>query len=357
MKLGYTSIIGLVVVGISITVIFGTMLPQNDMEHSENLSEPITENSNPLIVMVAPSIHEKYYKEVFQEVIDYDVMAVNAMYGKDDVILLADKATIGYFEGRVPDEVLVTSNVVDIWIRDFGTVNTTTEVKFEYRPQYLSVDESDWIDESYEDWFSARELTSKKTDLILDGGNLVFNGQDKAITSVRVFADNPQYSQDEIDQMLKELLEVTEIAYLPEEEGDITGHSDGMVMWVEYDRLLVNEYKEPFRTQVLTELEESLSDIEIIEIPYVFQEGLWKGWPSACGYYLNSLVTENYIYVPVYGLEEDEYVLELIQSYTSKEVVSINAEDVCFMGGSVRCLTWTTDGIDANKLLEFAEQN
>ena len=46
-----------------------------------------------------------------------------------------------------------------------------------------------------------------------------------------------------------------------------------------------------------------------------------------------------------------EYVLELIQSYTSKEVVSINAEDVCFMGGSVRCLTWTTDGIDANKLL------
>ena len=59
---------------------------------------------------------------------------------------------------------------------------------------------------------------------------------------MRVFADNPQYSQDEIDQMLKELLEVTEIAYLPEEEGDITGHSDGMVMWVEYDRLLAVSY-------------------------------------------------------------------------------------------------------------------
>jgi len=27
------------------------------------------------------------------------------------------------------------------------------------------------------------------------------------------------------------------------------------------------------------------------------------------------------------------------------------------MGGSVRCLTWTTDGPDANNLLEFAEQN
>ena len=45
---------------------------------------------------------------------------------------------------------------------------------------------------------------------------------------MRVFADNPQYSQDEIDQMLKELLEVTEIAYLPEEEGDIT---DTLMEW------------------------------------------------------------------------------------------------------------------------------
>ena len=93
MKIDYTRIIGLVVVGISITVIFGIMLPQNDIDYSENLSEPITENSNPLIVMVAPSIHEKYYKEVFQEVIDYDVMAVNAMYGKDDVILRSEEHT------------------------------------------------------------------------------------------------------------------------------------------------------------------------------------------------------------------------------------------------------------------------
>ena len=46
--------------------------------------------------------------------------------------------------------------------------------------------------------------------------------------------------------MLKELLEVTRNSYLPEEEGDITGHSDGMVMWVEYDRLLVNESKSHF---------------------------------------------------------------------------------------------------------------
>ena len=227
-----------------------------------------------------------------------------------------------------------------------------TDVKFDYKPQYLTNDDSVWIDDSYRNWFDAKNLFSKKSDLILDGGNLVFNEEDKAITTVRVFEDNPQYSESEIDSMLKELLQVTEIAYLPEEKGDITGHSDGMVMWTEPDKLLVNEYQEPFRSQVLLELEESFPDIEIVEIPYVFHKELWRDWPSACGYYLNSLVTDDYIYVPVYGLEEDQQILDLIQSQTSRQVVSIDASNVCFMGGSVRCLTWTTDGTNAEKILE-----
>ena len=139
--------------------------------------------------------------------------------------------------------------------RDFGTVNTTAEIKFDFSPQYLSANDSVWINDSYTDWYAAKDLSSKKSDLILDGGNLVFNGESKAVTTVRIFEDNPQYSKSEIDSMLKELLEVTEIAYIPEEKGDITGHSDGMVMWAEPNKLLINKYKEPFRSQVLSELE------------------------------------------------------------------------------------------------------
>ncbi len=316
------------------------------------LDKPMKNNDKSVVVMVAPSINEEYYKDVFSEIIEYDINTVNTIYGKDNVVLLVDEATKHLFEGQIPDDVIRVSNVADIWIRDFGTVSTITEVKFDYKPQYLENDDSVWIDTSYRDWFVAKNLSSKKSNLILDGGNLVFNGEDKAITTVRVFEDNPRYSESEIDSMLKELLEVTEIAYLPEEEGDITGHSDGMAMWTESDKLLVNEYQEPFRSQVLLELENSFSDIEIVEIPYDLQTEFWREWPSACGYYLNSLVTEDYIYVPVYGLDKDQQILELIQSHASKQVVSIDASNVCFMGGSVRCLTWTTDGINAEKILE-----
>ena len=316
------------------------------------IDEPMKNNEKSVIVMVAPSINEEYYQEVFSEIIEYDINTVNAIHGRDNIVLLVDEATKPLFEGQIPDDVIHVSDVADIWIRDFGTVDTITEVKFDYKPQYLTNDDSIWIDDSYRDWFAAKNLSSKKSDLILDGGNLVFNGKDKAVTTVRVFEDNPQYSESEIDSMLKDLLQVTEIAYLPEEEGDITGHSDGMVMWAESDKLLVNEYQEPFRSQVLLELEESFSDIEIVEIPYVLHNELWRDWPSACGYYLNSLVTDDYIYVPIYGLEEDQQVLDLIQSQTSKQVVSIDASNVCFMGGSVRCLTWTTDGTNAETILE-----
>ena len=305
-----------------------------------------------VVVMVAPSINEEYYQDVFSEIIEYDINAVNTIYGKDRIVLLVDEATKHLFEGKIPDDTIHVSDVADIWIRDFGTVDTLTEVKFDYKPQYLTSDDSDWIDDSYWDWFNSKNLSSKKSNLILDGGNLVFNGKDKAVTTVRVFEDNPQYTESEIDSMLKNLLQVSEIAYLPEEEGDITGHSDGMVMWAADDKLLVNEYQEPFRSQVISELKESLSDIEIVEIPYVLHNELWRDWPSACGYYLNSLVTDNYIYVPVYGLEKDQKILDLIQSQTSKQVVSIDSSNVCFMGGSVRCLTWTTDGINAEKILE-----
>lgn len=328
----------------------------NDVKHMEEYAEslrgPMESDIKSVIVMVAPSINEEYYQEVFHDIIDYDVKTINTIYGKDNVVLLVDKATKHLFEGKIPDDIILEADVADIWIRDFGTIDTKTEVKFDFKPQYLTIDDSIWINDSYNDWFATKNLSSKKSDLILDGGNLVFNGENKAVTTVRIFEDNPQYSESEIDSMLKELLQVTEIAYLPEEEGDITGHSDGMVMWAESDKLLVNEYEEPFRSQVLLELEKSFSDIEIIEIPYVLHDELWKDWPSACGYYLNSLVTEDYIYVPIYGLEEDQQVLDLIQSHTSKKVVSIDASNVCFMGGSVRCLTWTTDGINAEKILE-----
>jgi hypothetical protein len=38
-------------------------------------------------------------------------------------------------------------------------------------------------------------------------------------------------------------------------------------------------------------------------------------------------------------------------------VITINAEGVCSMGGSVRCLTWQLTGENAEKLILAAKEN
>lgn len=124
-------------------------------------SKVLQSDSKPLVVMVAPSINEEYYREVFHDIIDYDIQTVNTIYGKDNVVLLVDKETKHLFEGKIPDDALLEANVADIWIRDFGTVDTMTEVKFDFKPQYLTNEDSVWINDSFEDWYDQKNLSGK----------------------------------------------------------------------------------------------------------------------------------------------------------------------------------------------------
>lgn len=187
--------IGLISLSVVIFIIVVISMPSRsnmvDMnqinEYAETLKEPVKEKEKSLVVMVSPSINEEYYEEVFSEIIEYDINAVNTIYGKDNIVLLVDQDTKHLFEGKIPDEVIHVSNVADIWIRDFGTVDTLTEVKFDYKPQYLENEDSEWIDDSFRDWFVTKSLSSQTSDLILDGGNLVFNGDNKAVTTVSFF--------------------------------------------------------------------------------------------------------------------------------------------------------------------------
>lgn len=54
-------------------------------------------------------------------------------------------------------------------------------------------------------------------------------------------------------------------------------------------------------------------------------------------------------------MSHEKEALELIRANTDKEVVEINAEKVCPMGGSVRCLTWQLAGENAEKLITAAQ--
>jgi agmatine/peptidylarginine deiminase len=316
---------------------------------------------NSVILLSAPSVNEPYYSSVFNQIIAYDIAfanKVNSINGNDRVIILTDAATKPYLQPALPDSVLIVANVADIWIRDFSPVITTQTVKFDYRPSYLSIPDANFIDNSFRTWFLSAGLNyNNDSPLILDGGNFVWNRADKAILTQRVFLDNPTYTQHDIDSMLKFMLDIDKICYLPEEVGDISGHSDGMVMFADTNHLFVNTFDEPFRTQVLSAISNVFTGINITEVPYPYDTSTWNDWPSACGIYLNSLVTQSAIYMPLYGLADDSLMLDTMQAHTNKQVVCIDASPVCYMGGSVRCLTMVATGSMANTIMLLAGQH
>jgi agmatine/peptidylarginine deiminase len=53
-------------------------------------------------------------------------------------------------------------------------------------------------------------------------------------------------------------------------------------------------------------------------------------------------------------MPHDQKALTIIKQNTSKKVIPVNAESVCPMGGSVRCLTWQVTGANAVKLIQAA---
>lgn len=311
-------------------------------------------DDNPtLIVIAAPSIHDPYYAEVFDQIIEYDIQFATAVIGRDKIVVLADKDTMPRLKGRLPADVLLEADVEDIWLRDFAPFSPSRMIQFTYQPRYLDAADSQLTQAGFDGLASQYGLRFERSNLILDGGNLV-DHNDKAIVTARVLEDNPQLTRDEIVAALKSALGLAHLAIIPEEEGEATGHSDGMVLWASADTLLVNIYPEPFRTQVLTALSDGLPDVKVVEVEANYSSDLWKDFASACGLNVNAIATSRYFYVPVFGNKSDDSFLATLKLYTDREIVPINAEGVCFMGGSVRCLSWQMTGENAQKLIDAA---
>lgn len=329
-------------------------IPTTDMETIES-TEIDTRKFNPnaqVIVLAAPSVDNNYYKEVFQDIVDFQIDYANKIDGRDEVIILVDQKTKPYYQGKVPNYVLVEANIGDIWIRDFSPVIAGNQVKFNYLPDYLSVADANYIDNSFENWYRKVGLQyGKKSSLILDGGNIVDNGKGKVVLTDRFLYDNPQLTKAQAKNRLKNLLNAQQVAIIKETPGDATGHADGMLMWVEDNKLLLHDQPVSVKNKIINELRNAFPGVEIVIVPdyYTFEE--WGGFSSACNIYVNSLVTNDFIYVPTFNDMHDQEMLNFIQSHTSKTVVEVPAENVCFMGGSLRCLSWQLDGVFADDIL------
>lgn len=312
-----------------------------------------------LLVLSAPSIHNNYYKPAFEKIVDFQINYANKIFGNDNVVILVDKDTKPFFEGKIPEDILLTTDIYDIWMRDFTTVNPLNPTQFTYTWASMSKKQSQETQTSFADFADKFSVKRESSDLIIDGGNIVDNYASDYITTTRFAKDN-KLSIKQAKESLKQTLNAKSVAILEPDE-EVLAHSDGMVMWLDEKTLLVNQYTDKaFRKTVLDELQTSFPNVNIIEVPVEYgknKKGEWEGFESACGVNLNSVLTFKNVYVPVFGMNHDAKAVEIIKQNTDKKVIEIDAKNVCPMGGSVRCLTWQLTGENAEKLIKAAREN
>ena len=231
----------------------------------------------------------------------------------------------------------------DIWCRDYMPVQTESGkfIQFKYDPSYLKGNK-EW-EESRSDVKEVCRLNNIDalfSDINIDGGNiLICNG--RAILSDRIFSENLNWDKEKLVSELSKLLEC-EIIIIPAQKGDMTGHADGMVRFVNRNTILGNrladEYKY-WREGMLKVIEKY--GLEYIDVPFLTDIKVPKHPLSAMGIYVNYLELNNLIVLPVFGRDEDKQAIDIIQkAFPDKVIETINYDEVAQEGGLLNCTTW-----------------
>lgn len=231
----------------------------------------------------------------------------------------------------------------DIWCRDYMPIQTESGkfVQFKYDPSYLKGNK-EW-EESRSDVKEVcrvNGIDARFSDINLDGGNVLICDR-RAIISDRIFSENPDWNKEELVSELSKLLEC-EIIIIPAQNGDMTGHADGMVRFVNRNTILGNRLADEYKywRERMQKVIEKFG-LEYIDVPFITDIKDPKHPYSAIGIYVNYLEVNNLIVLPVFGREEDKQAVEIIQkAFPDKVVETINYDEVAQEGGLLNCTTW-----------------
>ena len=229
----------------------------------------------------------------------------------------------------------------DVWAVDYMPIQTDLNrfVRFAYNPSYLQRKKYLKSISDVDEICKAIGIETFKTNIIIDGGN-VTRWTNKVIMTDRIFKENPAYERKQLIKELYELLQVDKIYLVPEQPGDFTGHSDGMVRFIDDYTVVINDYKkEKSEFSKAFEIAIHNTGLDYIKVPYNPYGNINND--QANGVYINYLQMENVIIIPTYGIKEDEeVVMQFEQLFIGQSIVTIDSNEIANDGGILNCITW-----------------
>ncbi len=315
-----------------------------------------------LIVLAAPRAGDAYYAEVADDIFDFHVAYARAAAGRDDVLILTDEESYTDYIAELGAGRVAVAPMDDIWMRDFSPSNAERPVLFRYTAAGQGGDtdgqsDADAVQRRLAKVIKKAGLTIRVSAMLNDGGNFVDDGGGRAVVSRKFLRDN-NLTEAEGRARLKSETGAAHVAFIEADEQGGLEHADGVVAFIGPNTLVINSYPDDpgYAAELRADLEAGLPGAVIHEIvtPYDGDAIYDAKFGSACGLYVNMLVTPRRIYLPQFGVPEDAEALASLKRWTDKEIVPVRSEKICRMGGGVRCLSWQLRGENAARLLDWA---
>lgn len=241
----------------------------------------------------------------------------------------------------------ILPNTYDIWARDYMPIQIANGKYLEYRydPDYLQGN-SEEIEtrelKTYPDIVcDTIGLRTIKTDIIIDGGNVVKSEDAIILTDKVVWENERHYSEKQLINKLHDLFEVDKVVLIPWDEECEYGHADGMLRFVNNEKVLISGFYEKadneFSKWILESLDKAKIDRDWLRVSDNEVEDNIA--------YINFLQTKDLILVPALNQPEDNKAVEEISKHFSKyanRIDKVDMREIVRHDGALNCITWTT---------------
>lgn len=237
-------------------------------------------------------------------------------------------------ENNIPFKIMTRTN--DIWARDYMPIQIYDNrfVQYCYNPDYLQEKQEDR--ESITDVDAVCQeigIECVKTDLIIDGGNVVKVGK-YIIMTEKVYKENPNLTPTEIRDQLRKLFHC-DLIMLPWDKNEKYGHADGIVKAIDDHTVLLTNYAD-YDSQIAKRFSKILSQYFEVKTLHYSETSNDLNWA-----YINFLRVGDVIILPGLNIPEDQQAQQQIKRYyPSCKVVQIDSSEVVNKDGALNCITW-----------------
>ncbi len=303
----------------------------------------------------------KYHQQVFTDIIrvlQNRIPIIGFVDDDDQAELgrdLLDKAGISMSSVN-----FVKHPLDSMWIRDFGPLfarwaNGSVKI---VHPKYKNTDQNDprTRDDELADYIGdVLKLEVEHMPLILEGGNILSNGDGLMVTSTRVIErpENRGYTPQQIGNMLQTYLGCRTWICMRKLEGEPTGHIDFCLTFLHRNLVVVGKYDkayDPVNAAILDEIANTLAGqetsmgpmvVERIPMPPRTEKGEWRS-------YCNILIINGIILMPSYAgvdpMIESEARAIYARLMPTWRVVPIASDTLVKKQGLLHCIGITVPG-------------